>query len=170
MKIISLRNNLNSQFLFFLNLNIRDIPLINTMLVKEEKAPDVSNIRIIDSPEYNLDGYYNVKVMNDKPIYCLWKISNSITDVTKDDIEYCSDNSICGGISINFIINEIRPKSITKSIPGKYNLNMICYNDIPNPTLSSDVITLTTFNSWESSPDPIITYPKYDPDYYNINN
>lgn len=138
--------SLNGQDKINKNLGIPDIGYLNSVIITDEKPiiADIVNY-IIALPGLDSVNNISMQIYYKIPLLCHWKIQlSSVTAPESYQIEKCYDEKYCGSIKINMIPLNLFLISKANIEDNKvYNIYLFCYNDIPYPTNSSDVILLS---------------------------
>jgi hypothetical protein len=118
---------------------------INTINVEyETEKPDVSDFTTSNTI-FTKEGDFKLKVTTKSNLFCYWRIDNVFAKLDVRSVRYCSSD-FCGygPVKSNVLFIEM---NVRKGFAqGSYALWMTCYQNIPNHSIASDVISLFKFN------------------------
>jgi hypothetical protein len=144
--IINFIQSLKNIKLFSRTLGLEGVKINTINLEYESVKPDISKVAdSITNPIYSYDGVFKVTFEVEQDLYCYWRIDNNFAKLDFSSIKFCS-TQFCGNGAVakgSYTINMNIDNGFDE---GSYALWMICYKNIPNYSLPSDVISLFKFN------------------------
>jgi len=146
--VVTLQNQLNTDTDISTNLHLPSLKLQEVNIISDKDAPNFNKLSF-EIVSVNYEGNYFFIVKNPTAVFCYYLIKPSTALIMPKvhEITTCKDTSRCGTKRIISEYSDIRATKEKVKVfdNGTYDVWFICMNDIPNPTILSEIKKVGTF-------------------------